>query len=492
MATTLTDLNEAMLLSIISKAPTATITELINLAQGSDLLTQAQIESENVAKQKLAKQAIITRAKELAQSSTDTELLGLLIGSMNKYVWYQLGHNVPVVQSMRKRCISEGNPMWGGIFTAYLDPNDSTKFESGADATAHIAGGDLDGTLSTYQVYVEQPKFYYVQERIGNLDYYAVALAPFEIKTAAKTLTSKTHPLFRKTGWTDSGDGTDEANERDFAYLTAFSSVGFDADNETQKTLSDGNYETNEIVIDETNDKLLSIANLSLGLKPATYYTRDTARKLIANATNKQYHWHAYSATRLLYLCEYRNHNSQETIGGYTDGGGWSYDKVCPNGATLSLGNKTGNIINDGTTIPTIDLVSTSAIISMSYRGQENIFGNTWDFCDGVNISDRTPFVCEIDATYVDDIFTGDYIQAGNQQATTTGYQSRVQSGSFFIESAGGSSNSYITDYYWQSLAWVRCLRILLRRIVVRILVLGKKIFFKITSPMERKLKVKI
>lgn len=155
--------------------------------------------------------------------------------------------------------------------------------------------------------------------------------------------------------------------------------------------------------------------------------------------------------TRRLYLCEYKNHNSQSTIGGYTEGGSFTYTKVAPTGTTLSLGNKTGAILNNGSVIPTIGGVSSSAIIGMSYRGEENIFGNVWKWCDGVNIDNYVPYVCDINDAYTDNIFTGDYIQAGTAQPTLNAYQSTIQDGSFFVESVGSSSLKDITDDYYQS-----------------------------------------
>ena len=264
----------------------------------------------------------------------------------------------------RRRVVCTGNPMWGGSVYRYLDESNSALFEDGTSALAFIAGGSLTGNLSTYQVYVETPKHYYIQKKIGGLNYFAVGLTPFTITTlSGEVLTSQTDKAFRKSGWVAGTDGTDSANEYDYHYTPAFEAVLFDTS--ASLTIAIGDLSTNGITLDTAADKLISVANLSLYLQPCTYITRANARLLHANATSKQWHWYSYSMSRRLYLCEYKNHNSQSTIGGYTEGGGFTYTKVAPTGITLSLGNKTGAILNNGSVIPTISGVSSSAIIGM-------------------------------------------------------------------------------------------------------------------------------
>ena len=470
---------QSVITKVTSLAPTATTsTILAKLLEGSKYATQANSYPDLTASQKVAKQALLDKSKTLLDAETDLTQFAYLTKALDNYlikdingsvftlsdltspmggihdevndVWYDIGHNIPVVQMQIRRVVCTGNPMWGGSVYRYLDESNSALFEDGTSATAYIAGGSLDGSLSTYQVYVETPKHYYIQKKIGGLNYYAVGLTPFTITTlSGEVLTSQTDKAFRKSGWTAGADGTDATNEYDYNYQGAFESVLFDTS--ASLTIAVGDISTNGVTLDTAADKLLSVANLSLYLQPAAYITRANARLLHANATSKQWHWHTYSMTRRLYLCEYKNHNSQSTIGGYTEGGSFSYTKVAPTGTTLSLGNKTGTILNNGTVIPVIGGVSTSAVIGMSYRGVENIFGNVWKWCDGVNINNWVPYVCDIDDAYLDDIFTGDYLQAGIAQPSTNAYQSTIQDGSFFVKSVGSSSSKDITDYYYQA-----------------------------------------
>lgn len=470
---------QSIITKVTSLAPTATTsTILAKLLEGSKYATQANIHPDLTVSQKVAKQALLDKSKTLLDAETDLTQFAYLTKALDNYlikdingtgfslsdltspmggihdevndVWYDLGHNIPVVQMQRRRVVCTGNPMWGGSVYRYLDESNSALFEDGSSATAYVAGGSLAGTSSTYQVYVETPKHYFIQKKVGSLNYFAVGLTPFTITTlSGEVLTSQTDKAFRKSGWTAEADGTNAANEYDYHYTPAFEGILFDTS--ASLTIAIGDLSTNGVTLDTAADKLISVANLTLYLQPCTTITRASARLLHANATNKQWHWHSYSMTRRLYLCEYKNHNSQSTIGGYTEGGSFTYTKVAPTGTTLSLGNKTGAILNNGSVIPTIGGVSSSAIIGMSYRGEENIFGNVWKWCDGVNFSNWIPYVCDINDAYVDNVFTGDYVQAGTAQPTLSAYQSTIQDGSFFVKSVGSSSAKDITDYYYQA-----------------------------------------
>lgn len=475
---------EETIQTILTKVSTlatgaTTSDKLADLVEGAKYAIHSKSFPSLTASQKSAKQAILDKSQTLLNSESDLSKFAYLNKALDNYLfksldgsdfsitdltspmggiydevndcWYNIGNNIPVVQMQRRRVVCTGNPMFGGDVYRYLDANNSALFEDGTSALAFVAGGALDGSLSTYQVYVETPKFYHIQEKIGGLLYLAVGLTPFQITTlSGKVLKSTTHPYFRKSGWTPDDLGTNLVNEYDFSYSPAFEGIYFDASEATQKTLSNGNLQTNSVTIDTTNDKILSIANLSLYLKPTTYITRANARTLIANATSKQWSWHQYTATRLLYLCEYKNHNSQSTIGGYTEGGAFSYDKVAPTGTTLSLGNKTGTILNNGSVILVIGGVSTSAVIGMSYRGEENIFGNVWKWCDGINVNNQEVFICGINDTFADNMFTSEYLKLGVKMPTKDGYQAKIQS-NFLIEEVGSSSSKDTTDYYYQA-----------------------------------------
>lgn len=107
------------------------------------------------------------------------------------------------------------------------------------------------------------------------------------------------------------------------------------------------------------------------------------------------------------------------------------------------LGMKSGCVANDGK----------SAVI---YRGLENIFGNVWQFVDGINIKDYVAYVCYNPANYVVDKFDGDYNEIGYTNASTNGYEKTLGHDEnhpliMFPTEVGGSANTYLSDYYSQN-----------------------------------------
>lgn len=111
-----------------------------------------------------------------------------------------------------------------------------------------------------------------------------------------------------------------------------------------------------------------------------------------------------------------------------------------------TLGMKSGCLVND----------NKHAII---YRGIENIFGNVYQFVDGINIKDYKAYICYDPAEYVVDKFTSPYQELGYTDGDTEGYiKSLGYDGSHPLISlpteAGGTgagSNAYVTDYYYKN-----------------------------------------
>lgn len=108
-----------------------------------------------------------------------------------------------------------------------------------------------------------------------------------------------------------------------------------------------------------------------------------------------------------------------------------------------SLGMKSGCLANDGK----------HAII---YRGIENIFGNVWQFVDGINIKDYHSYVCTNPDEYVSDVFETSYKELGYVNANTNGYAMALgydkENPLFALTTeVGGGSSTYITDYYYQN-----------------------------------------
>ncbi len=149
-----------------------------------------------------------------------------------------------------------------------------------------------------------------------------------------------------------------------------------------------------------------------------------------------------YFLIQMLYLVEYADYDSQEMIGlgnVANPSNGLSYSLV--SGECDSLGMKSGTLTNDGKH-------------SMVYRGIENIYGDKWQYVDGINIKNNQAYINYNPDTYIVDIFDGNYKPLGYINATVNGFSSSFGYDSnhsliAFPITTGGSG--YTSDYYWQS-----------------------------------------
>lgn len=153
-----------------------------------------------------------------------------------------------------------------------------------------------------------------------------------------------------------------------------------------------------------------------------------------------QMDWH-YFILQMLYLVEYADYNSQAKIGlGYTNG---SHTAPTNSGGCDALGMKSGS--RDGTD-------NTSII----YRGIEDIFGNLWQFVDGINIRDYKAYICYDSNKYAVDTFSGSYKALGYTNASVNGYASKLGYDSAnplisLTTEAVGDSSTNMSDYYYQN-----------------------------------------
>ena len=198
---------------------------------------------------------------------------------------------------------------------------------------------------------------------------------------------------------------------------------------------------------DWSNDVLSSVA----GKAPITQGTRANFRTVAANRGTgwRQQDFDLVSAIQLLYLIEYGSWYSRSEIGmGLTDwSSAWStwnnYNPIERTGlsngtATWSVSNGNGN---KGSYV--------------SYRWVENPWGHIWKFVDGINTYNHVPYVCNDDTHFADDTSTN-YTSLGVILANSNGYQKTLAQTArgFLPTSVGGSSNTYITDYYYQNAGW--------------------------------------
>lgn len=265
----------------------------------------------------------------------------------------------------RRRC----NVTDAGKVIAYY--GDAGYSETGV-LTSAINIGDNNYPVGTkVQVMVEQPKFYYKVvplelEKIQGGKGFHMRKARYYVSDTMKA-GFKLHPAFIKDG-----------KEKNFIYLSAYEGCTYDT--------SASAYKLNDAQdVDWTNDVLASIANA----KPTSGLTQSGATRsgFRTIAAKRGSGWsqqtiQSVAATQILFLVEYASFNIQEKLGAgvttKTDDGATSMTEIT--GATTTLGNKSGQVIN------------TNGYSVVAYRGEENPFGNIWKWVDGINTNNGSTF----------------------------------------------------------------------------------------------------
>ena len=306
-----------------------------------------------------------------------------------------------------------------------------------------IAEGENAGTYAAgtiVQTMVEQPKFYYKvvpllveHNALGS----KVRKARYYVSATPKA-GFKLHPAFIENG-----------NENEKIYLAAFEGCLWDASAGTG-----GAYILDDAqVADFANDMLCSIANA----KPASglnqNLTRANTRKLAQKRGSgwEQGYVATAAASQLLMLVEYATFNVQSVIGNgavnKTDDGTTSMTEN--SGATVSLGNASGAVTN------------ANGIQIVSYRGEENFWGNIWWWVDGMNEQNPSTFaegdfgtLFVADHGFADDSSASPYKNTGIRPCYGGGYVSAFGWSDefdwlFIPAEKNGNSSLPVGDYYW-------------------------------------------
>ena len=300
---------------------------------------------------------------------------------------------------------------------------------------AYYGEAGYSETGSNGQVMVEQPKFYYkvvpleLEKVEGSKGFHMRKVRYYVSDT--KKAGFKLHPAFIQDGV-----------EKNFIYLSAYEGSTYDTSASVYNT-------TDAQTVDWTNDLLASIA----GAKPTsgltqTGATRNGFRTIAAKrgAGWSQQTVQAATATELLFLVEYASFNMQSKIGvgvtNKTDDGTTSMTEIT--GYTANLGNATGSVNNpDGWNIVT-------------YRGEENFFGNIWKWIDGINIYNYGVGSVHIADHSFADGSVDHYEDAGITICGANGYVSAFGYNEdfdwlFIASECSGDSALPVGDYFYQN-----------------------------------------
>ena len=245
------------------------------------------------------------------------------------------------------------------------------------------------------QVMVYQPKFYYKVTPDTLLDNpcgvgYMIRKATYQV-SEAQYLGFKVHPNFVRDGV-----------ELPYMLQSAYEAC-------TQSS-ADAYITTNASL----GNRLASIADA----KPATgsdgsnthNFTRAVARNLAANRGTG---WQigdilTVSCSQLLFMVEYSTMDSQTTIGQGNITGASDYSGVTSTGGTAELGNASGRDTGE---------------CCVAYRGEENLWGNVFLWCDGVNTYNSNVGMLYIaDHGFADEETESPYRATGYNFARNNGY----------------------------------------------------------------------
>lgn len=322
----------------------------------------------------------------------------------------------------RKRC----NVANDGTVTAYYG-------EAGFTTTGKNTAGNA------VQVMVEQPKFYYkvvpmVCEKADQG--MKIRKARYYVSDTPKT-GFKVHPAFVENG-----------NENDKIYLAAFE--GSIYDNSASAYITD-----DSAGVDFAEDMLSSIGGVTPVSGTNNALTRANARLASHNRGSgwEQAYAATVAASQLLMLIEYATFNMQSVIGSgvtnKTDDGSTSMTEVT--GATVNLGNASGSVTNaNGYNI-------------VSYRGEENIWGNIWAWVDGMNEKNPDTFeeddfgtLYVADHSFEDNTDASPYKNTGIYPCYGGGYVSAFGYSEdfdwlFIPAEKTGNSSLPVGDYFWNA-----------------------------------------
>jgi hypothetical protein len=391
---------------------------------------------------------------------------------------------LPAIHGNIKRCVLNSN----GAVNYYLDPADSTLKAGGGASVLTGADGN---------VMVEIPKFWFKYTRDGVNNIWEVssgpqsgfAVHPAFIKAGVEVdkryvgaydaclrfsrsitdvadagsgditvTTSVQHPLYAGDSVTISGttsyNGTFTVVTR--ASTTTFTVTAAFVATETGTAsgwVSGKNLDDMTANIATATDSLASVS----GQYPLVGVTRAKCRTLGTGAGSG---WHQldfalWSAIQMLYLTEYGTFASQAQLGaGNTNGSYLSSSDVQTDSPHTIAGASNTAFASASTDGSQASAGAKPGTAYMSYRGIENIFGNCWNWVDGINVNQVTAGTVYYTNEYEDfaDNTTSNYTEIATALPTAKGFEKDILSGIGFgflsSSNSGGSSTTFLTDQH--------------------------------------------
>ena len=232
----------------------------------------------------------------------------------------------------------------------------------------------FDGSNGEVLTYI--PGFYYKREVVDGVEYQYISKYEQEGYSYSEPFSVGRYKMSggEDAHHTSTGGGSNTSNKNSNGYI------------ELMNTIAPGGTIENVFT-----GKSISGAYPSVHANLPTF--RESASKLGTDFSILDYH---YYVLQMLYLVEYADYDSQAKLGkGVTEN-----DGTIIMGGTDSLGMKSGCLVNDGKH-------------SMIYRGIEDIYGNTLDFLDGINIKNYQAYINYDFTTYKSYVFDGNYKALG-------------------------------------------------------------------------------
>jgi hypothetical protein len=101
-------------------------------------------------------------------------------------------------------------------------------------------------------------------------------------------------------------------------------------------------------------------------------------------------------------------------------------------------------------------IVANDGKFPMVYRGIESLYGDIWQFVDGINIIDNQGWVAKNAAEYASNVFAAPYERLGYVNSNANGYP--IEMGhdpalpfAEFPKTVGGGTTTFYSDYYYQN-----------------------------------------